>query len=100
MIKEYKINEYITLKLDENLNTCLYFDGEFFEYLESVFIPISGDKIKIFKEIRSIDEAIEVYKNYEEPWDYLEPYDENVMYVDVDEIYDNPEKYQKYLKCH
>ncbi|MHA1334131.1 MAG: hypothetical protein ACTSPW_00100 [Promethearchaeota archaeon] len=66
--------------------------------MESVFIPISGDKIKIFKEIRSIDEAIEVYKNYEEPWDYLEPYDENVMYVDVDEIYDNPEKYQKYLK--
>ncbi|MHA1281977.1 MAG: hypothetical protein ACTSQP_05665 [Promethearchaeota archaeon] len=63
MIKEYKINEYITLKLKENGKTVIYVGNESFLSCITVILNIPKKRIEEFDDIDSIDQIIDVYKN-------------------------------------
>lgn len=55
----YKINEFITLKLENN-QTNIYVKGKLFNQCKYLLLNIPTKKIKNFKKIESIDEAVEV----------------------------------------
>ncbi len=57
-MKEFKVNKYITLKL-ENGQTVIYVNGEWFYQCKFLLLNIPVDEIKSFDEIESIDEAVE-----------------------------------------
>jgi len=59
---EFKVNKYITLKLEEG-KTNIYLQGELFRQCKYLILNISVDNISSFDEIESIDEAIEKYEN-------------------------------------
>ena len=55
---EFKINEYITLSLEEG-KTIIYVDGEKFNQCKFLLLNIPVEKISNFSELKSIDEAAE-----------------------------------------
>lgn len=57
-MREFKVNEYITLKL-ENAQTIIYVNGKRFNQCKFLLLNIPVDEIKSFDEIKSIDEAAE-----------------------------------------
>jgi hypothetical protein len=60
-MKEFKVNEYITLKLEYN-ETVIYVAGRMFNQCKYLFINIPIDKVSEYDDINSIDEAAEVNK--------------------------------------
>ena len=56
--KEFKVNKYITLKL-EGRKTNIYVKGQLFNQCRFLMLNIQVDKISSFDEIESIDEAAE-----------------------------------------
>ncbi|MGQ4875689.1 MAG: leucine-rich repeat domain-containing protein [Promethearchaeia archaeon] len=56
--KEFKINEFITLKLEKD-KIFIYIKGEKFLQCKYLLIDIPIEKVKKFDDINSIDEAIE-----------------------------------------
>ncbi len=56
---EFKINEYITLKLEGN-ETIIFINGEEFMQCKYLMLNIPNDNAKDVKEIASIDEAAEL----------------------------------------
>lgn len=59
-IKEFKINEYITLKLEYN-NTNIYINNILFLHCKYLLLNLSNDDIPKYDEIESIDDAMELY---------------------------------------
>ena len=57
---EFKINEFITLKLEAG-TTVIYLLGKRFDQCKRVFLTISKESINNYDHINSIDEAIEMY---------------------------------------
>ncbi len=57
-MKEFKINEYLLLRLEEG-KTNIYVKGELFKQCKFLLLNIPVEKISTFDEIESIDEAIE-----------------------------------------
>ena len=57
--KEYQINDYLTLKL-ENKATTIYVDGKQFIQCKFLLITIPTDNVRDFDDIDSIDEAAEM----------------------------------------
>jgi len=56
--KEYQINDYLTLKL-ENKATNIYVDGKQFIQCKFLLLNIPSEKVRDFDDIESIDEAAE-----------------------------------------
>ena len=56
--KEFKVNEFITLKLEDE-KTNIYVKGQLFNQCKFLLLNIPVDKISTFDEIESIDEAAE-----------------------------------------
>jgi len=56
--KEYQINDYLTLKL-ENKATTIYVDGKQFIQCKFLLLNIPPEKVRDFDDIESIDEAAE-----------------------------------------
>lgn len=63
---EFKINDLITLKL-ENAKTVIYVDGEAFEQCRFLLLVIPDGEIPKFEKINSIDEAAEMLDHGLEP---------------------------------
>ncbi|MFX1259809.1 MAG: leucine-rich repeat domain-containing protein [Promethearchaeota archaeon] len=57
-MQEFKVNEYITLKL-ENIRTNIYVNGVLFNQCKFLLLNIPIDEISTFDQIESIDEAAE-----------------------------------------
>lgn len=57
-MKEFKINEYITLKL-EGADTIIYVGGSRFNICKSLILEVPIEKITSFDNIASIDETFE-----------------------------------------
>ncbi|MBA7504439.1 hypothetical protein ES706_03082 [subsurface metagenome] len=58
----FKVNQYISLKLEEGRKgkeTVIYVDGKRFNQCKFLLLNIPIDKIKLFDEIESVDEASE-----------------------------------------
>ncbi len=72
-MKEFKINEYLTLKLD-NGKTAIYIAGNVFRKCKYLLINLEKDHMKDYDEMESIDEAIEFYsKEHESHKALLDP---------------------------
>ncbi len=56
---EYKINEFITLKLEDE-KTNLYVNGELFEHCSIILLNRQADRLKELQQIDSIDELTEL----------------------------------------
>jgi len=65
-MKEFKVNEYITLKL-EGRKTNIYFNEHLFRQCKFLLLTVPIDKISSFDEIESIDEAAEKLDHSMEP---------------------------------
>jgi len=63
---EFKINELITLKLEDN-KTMIYVDHMEFKQCKYLLLDIPVEKISSFDEIESVDEAAEKLDHSEEP---------------------------------
>jgi tetratricopeptide (TPR) repeat protein len=57
-LQEFKVNDFITLKLEGN-NTVIYVDGKEFKHCKYLLLKIPIDEIESFESIESIDEAAE-----------------------------------------
>jgi len=57
-LQEFKVNDFITLKLEGN-NTVIYVDGKEFKHCKYLLLKIPIDEIETFETIESIDEAAE-----------------------------------------
>jgi len=57
-MKEFKVSEYITLKLEYG-KTVIYVNGELFKQCKFLLLNIPIDEVSSFDEIKSIDEASE-----------------------------------------
>ncbi len=57
-MRSFKVNEYISLKLEEK-KTNIYVKGRLFRQCKFLLLTIPVDKISSFDEIESIDEAAE-----------------------------------------
>ena len=62
--KEFKVNDYITLKLEKD-KTNIYVNNEMFGQCSRLFINIFKDEVSEYKEFSSIDEASELYKTFQ-----------------------------------
>lgn len=60
--EEFKVNENITLKLENN-NTFIYINGESFMQYIHLVLQITKYQFSNYDQINSIDEASEIYKN-------------------------------------
>ncbi len=58
---EFQINDYITLKLEEG-KTIIYLDGRKFAQCKQLMLDLKTDQVELYDEIRSIDEAEEIYQ--------------------------------------
>ena len=67
MLKEFKVNEYITLKL-ENGRTNIYVKGKWFSSCTFLLLNIPIEKISTFDEIESTDDAVEKLYQSLEGW--------------------------------
>jgi len=61
--KEYKINKYITLKLEDE-KTQIYVNGKRFFQCMRLFLQIPPQTRHLYEEVETIDEAAEVYNLY------------------------------------
>ncbi len=61
-IKEFKVNQYITLRLEDN-STNIYVNGKLFNQCKYLLLNISKDNIEDCDEYKSIDEAAEFLDN-------------------------------------
>ncbi len=59
IMKEFKINKFLTLKLEED-KTNIYINERLFEQCKYLMLNIAIDKIESYEEINSIDEAADV----------------------------------------
>lgn len=62
IIKEFEINKYITLKLEEfqwGKETIIYIDGKEFRQCKHLLLVLPAESIKLVDEINSIDQAAE-----------------------------------------
>ena len=57
-MEEFKINEYIMLKL-ENGKSNIYIKGELFNHCKSLLLSIPRENLEVLEEIKSIDEISE-----------------------------------------
>lgn len=57
-MKEFRVNEYITLKLEEG-KTNIYVKDQLFNQCKFLLLDISVDKVSSFDDIESIDEVAE-----------------------------------------
>lgn len=55
-MKEFRVNQYITLKLEKN-NTVIYVNGKHFDQCKFLLLNIPVNKYEDFNDIESIDEA-------------------------------------------
>ena len=62
-MKEFTINDYITLKLEDN-KTVIYVKGEPFSQCKYLLLEIPHEKIDDLRDIDSIDEAAETLENF------------------------------------
>jgi hypothetical protein len=60
---KFKVNEYITLALQGEV-TIIYVDGKEFMVCKALLLTIPTERIQYYDNIKSIDEAIEVYEHY------------------------------------
>ncbi|MHA1343572.1 MAG: hypothetical protein ACTSQG_06280, partial [Promethearchaeota archaeon] len=67
-MREFKVNKYITLKL-EGEETVIYITGERFIQCKFLLLNIPIKKLSSFDEIESIDEATDKLDHSLEPWD-------------------------------
>ena len=67
-MKEFKVNEFITLRLEEE-KTVIYVAGERFQQCKFLLLNISVDQISTISDIESIDEATERLSHSLEPID-------------------------------
>ena len=58
-MKEFKINEFLTLKLEDG-KTNIYVKGEHFDQCKFLMLNIPIDETHKFEEIESIDEAADI----------------------------------------
>ena len=58
IMKEYRINDYIKLKL-ENEKTVIYVDGKRFWHRKALIFNVPIEEVTEFENINSIDELIE-----------------------------------------
>ena len=58
-MEEFKVNEYITLKLEKG-KTNIYIKGELFKQCKSLLLTNTTENINIFEEIESVDEISEM----------------------------------------
>lgn len=58
MVLEFEVNEYLTLKLEED-KTVIFVNGERFQQCKILILDIPIEEITSFKRISSIDEAVE-----------------------------------------
>ena len=65
--KEFKVNEYITLKLEDG-ETNIYVNNVKFYCFLGLFLNIPQDRISNYDPIELIDEAVEGLKNYTYPF--------------------------------
>ena len=61
----FKVNEYITLKLEDN-KTNIYVRGGFFLQCKYLLLNIKVGEVQFFNEIKSIDEAVEMLDKSQE----------------------------------
>ncbi len=78
-MKTFKVNDYITLKL-EGKNTTIYVGGERFKQCKYLLLNIPADKVDTFDEIESIDEAA---KNLDGSLEPIANLDEDVYSIDI-----------------
>ncbi|TXT58314.1 MAG: hypothetical protein BAJALOKI1v1_1690005 [Promethearchaeota archaeon] len=72
-MKEFRINEYLSLKLEEG-ETVIYVANQAFMTCKYLLLNIESKNIKKYDEISSIDEAIEFYSSeHERDKSLLEP---------------------------
>ena len=83
--KEFKINKYITLRLEEK-KKLIYTLGELFRECKRLIINITSDEIHKFDGINSIDEIAETNRDYLIDNELLRELDD-----DFEEIYDTHE---------
>lgn len=57
-MKEFKVNKYITLKLEEN-KTNIYVNGALFKQCKFLLLNIPVKNIEDFNEIQNMDEAVD-----------------------------------------
>ena len=65
-MREFKVNDLITLKLEDN-KTIIYVDGMQFRQCKYLLLDIPVEQISSFDEIDSVDEASEKLDHSEEP---------------------------------
>jgi len=65
-LKQFKVNEYITLKLEEK-KTVIYVAGKRFQQCKFLLLNISAEEISVFNNIESVDEAAEKLNHSLEP---------------------------------
>lgn len=70
-VKDFKINDYITLKLENN-ETIIYVKGERFKQCKSLLLNIKIDEITFLDEIDSVDEAAAKLDNNLNKVEYVE----------------------------
>ena len=58
-IKKFKINDYITLKL-ENKKTVIYIDGEEFQQCKYLLLTFPEREMDLLDEVKSVDDAAEM----------------------------------------
>lgn len=58
-MKDFKVNEYIDLKLEEDNKTYIYIKGEKFRQCKFLLVNIPTEKVSRLDEIESVDEAVE-----------------------------------------
>ncbi|TXT62167.1 MAG: hypothetical protein BAJALOKI3v1_660026 [Promethearchaeota archaeon] len=63
-LKEFKINKYIILKLENGI-TNIYINGKFFRKCKSLLFEIYPKNFNKYNSVNSIDEALSIYGNEE-----------------------------------
>jgi len=58
-MKEFQINEHLTLKLERDDKTCIYVDEELFMHCKYLLLNLPVDERQLLNDINSIDEAEE-----------------------------------------
>ncbi|MFW9972620.1 MAG: hypothetical protein ACFFDF_20710, partial [Candidatus Odinarchaeota archaeon] len=56
---KYKINKFLDLRLEDG-KTNIYVNNKLFRHCKYILLNISGDNYEIFRDINSIDDAVEI----------------------------------------
>ena len=73
-MKEYKVNEYITLKLEERV-TYIYINGVRSKRSIGLFIKVSPDRTVKYNQFDLLDEAVEGLQSYTDIYSITDFYD-------------------------